>query len=308
VALLAGIVAAVVVVVMWPRQLEPEYKGRKLSEWLAMYTRPWDFGEPWERQQEASKAVSHVGTNALPWLMKWIAYDYPPPRLTLRTFAMRLPRPISHFFLGWVWQQKTKAVVLAEDAVGGFKVIGTQGSPALPELVRLMRDRKSPERSLNALLALGYLGKDAVPPLLAALTDPQQPSRAEAAWALSKMGANAASAVPTLVRSLGDQDPRVRLLAAKALGQLGLEPELVVPALTNCLGTSDSNLRSMAMGSIGDFGEQAACAIPCLLSALNDPDPQVGSSASNALYRIRPEALPKSSRESRVESAEPEEK
>jgi len=46
---LGACVAVVAVVAFWPEQKEPEYQGKKLSEWLAVYT-----GLPQETERESA--------------------------------------------------------------------------------------------------------------------------------------------------------------------------------------------------------------------------------------------------------------
>lgn len=72
---------------------------------------------------------------------------------------------------------------------------------------------------------------DAVPPLLAMLTDPDDKLRVRAASALGVLKARRDSAVPALIPLLKDQVPNVRWHAAFALGQFGPEATDAIPAL-----------------------------------------------------------------------------
>jgi hypothetical protein len=78
-----GIAIAVVLVILtgvfaWQRLRlrEPIYQGRSLSKWLAAYRLHGVAGvETWQvrlEQQEADEAVRHVGTNALPMLLRML--------------------------------------------------------------------------------------------------------------------------------------------------------------------------------------------------------------------------------------------
>src|SRR5690242_3243308 len=66
--LAAVTVVAIVAVAVWPGDREPEYQGKKLSEWLAMQH---------EHPAEAARAVRAIGTNAIPFLLRWADYRYP---------------------------------------------------------------------------------------------------------------------------------------------------------------------------------------------------------------------------------------
>ena len=64
-------------VAFWPGEKEPEYNGKKLSEWLRAY----ELGSSNENerlvvdreQKTAADAIQNLGTNALPWLLKRIS-------------------------------------------------------------------------------------------------------------------------------------------------------------------------------------------------------------------------------------------
>jgi len=92
----------------------------------------------------------------------------------------------------------------------------------------------------TAVDALGRIGAGAVPPLIAALHDPNPRIRAEAARALSRMGPAAQDAVQPLTERLHDPEREVRQAAARALGQIGPAAAPAVPALITLLETSDS--------------------------------------------------------------------
>src|SRR6266446_7972195 len=90
--LLAGAGAAVVVFLAWPRQREPEYHGRTLSEWAFLVTGPYPYHDgAFPKKPAAEEAIRHIGTNALPWLLTWIQYDHPerePPAWMQRLCAL----------------------------------------------------------------------------------------------------------------------------------------------------------------------------------------------------------------------------
>jgi hypothetical protein len=77
--------------VAWDTRLgeeEPLFRGLRLSEWITMYN-----VQP--RGQEAAAAIRQIGTNALPWLLKWLRYDAPHWRTTLVNRMDDLPRGVS---------------------------------------------------------------------------------------------------------------------------------------------------------------------------------------------------------------------
>jgi len=72
--LAACAVVALLAAVFWPKEREPVYQGKKLSEWLARYCVSTDSQVP---DRKAEEAILGIGTNALPVLVKWIAREPP---------------------------------------------------------------------------------------------------------------------------------------------------------------------------------------------------------------------------------------
>jgi hypothetical protein len=52
---------------------EPTYKGRTLSQWLAAYDKA-DEGSA--EEQQAVAAIHSMGTNAIPYLTRWITNEH----------------------------------------------------------------------------------------------------------------------------------------------------------------------------------------------------------------------------------------
>ncbi len=68
--LLIGILVLIgAIVVLSRREREPEYGGKRLSEWVDEL--------PESRDGAAEKAVRNIGTNGLPFLVKWMLYETP---------------------------------------------------------------------------------------------------------------------------------------------------------------------------------------------------------------------------------------
>ena len=90
IALALVFVATVFAVVLWPGEREPEYQGKKLSQWIS-YVPPTNMLAAWIRvvgrpgtPAEEMDAVRHMGTNAVRCLVRWVAYEPAKWRLKLR--------------------------------------------------------------------------------------------------------------------------------------------------------------------------------------------------------------------------------
>src|ERR1043166_359150 len=111
------------------REREPEYGGKRLSEWVQNLTYEPPYGE-------AHEAVLHVGTNAIPYLLKWIQYEPAGWRASLYG-TMNLV--LNEF----VWHLPDKKNVRAEGARHAFRSLGPKAKAAVPDLTRIMLTSKS---------------------------------------------------------------------------------------------------------------------------------------------------------------------
>jgi hypothetical protein len=236
------IIAFLIAIAVWPGEKEPEYQGKTLSEWL--YT-GWNSPEASPRQAEAADAVRHIGTNALPYLLRAVAYETPPSRKGIYRLMRRVPRAVWDAF-GWD-EAIRMGSYRASSAMFGFRVLGDKASPAVPSLSQLMRGTNR-TFSLNAMAALMWMGNAGLPTLVEAVTNKTSPTPLRTA-ALSEIGymrarhTNAASTLPVLFECLREDDPEVVGAAAVALGNFKTEAARVVPALIASMQNSDSHVR-----------------------------------------------------------------
>jgi len=221
------VLVAIALLVVLRHGNEPRYDGERLSYWLALLAKHATTQDSPDFDK-ARNAISAIGTNALPFLMKWIQYEPPPWR---RNLLKKLPtklannKTISGLVIGRTENR-------ARDAMLGFGILGTNATSAIPLLEALMKDKSEPRSSGLAVLALGNLGVAAVPALTNALADPQQPSRYQIVYALT-MGAEHAATnavLPAIVNALSDQDTLVRQAATNVFNYLAPEGLTNAPA------------------------------------------------------------------------------
>jgi hypothetical protein len=274
---------------------EPAYRGRPLSHWIALYNQ----NEP-TSQPEAAEALETIGTNALPCLLNWIAYE--PPRWRTRLgeekdteFGGRLP---------WMplWATDYPGRARAGEAMVAFKALGARATSAIPRLL-LLATNQSKRCSGNAIIALQLTGPAAIPALLHLISNHALPPelRFSATRALNELlypamlkgtlGTNADAAVPLLIQNLNDNDPYVAGEAASVLGTLRPDPDISIPALSRALGDAKSVVRDRAAAALGQFRDRASPAVPYLIEALADSDPDVRQSATNSILKIAPQTL-----------------
>jgi HEAT repeat protein len=304
---LAAVVMAALV--FWHREHEPEYQGKKLSEWVSLNARRTMTYAPlppgtnvyaaWPPRRKAGtlvgtgddpeEALRHFGTNALPWMIR--AVQYQRPRWKARLWALAHFLPVSKSQQRSWSRAALSDMMRGNDVVSAFHTLGDVATPAIPELSRLMFASKDEQVSRRAMQSLAGIGTPAVPALSRALTNfaaADESFRYNAVEALAEMEMQALPAVPMLIQWLQNTNKEVAAIAVTALGELALWPNIVVPALTNKL--QDPVLRRDVIEALGSFEKDGAPAIPHLLSFLTDTNAETVSGAASALGDIGEEA------------------
>ncbi len=242
---------------LFPRlEPEPVYRGKQLSDWLAYYTDARS-GTNQMPALQADDAVRHIGSNAVPTLLRMLRSRDSAIGLTLFSVAARQHLVTLHH---------TSAGELNLRALLAFRALGANGRAAVPDLVGIFREKRSLMSQASALRALGHIGPDA------------------------------AAALPLLLQvAAGTNRPSERVLALQwaaieALGRIGSQPGMTVPALTRLLDEPNSNTRFFAAQALGRLGAKAGAAVPGLVHALSDKSPDVRQAAVEAIRNIDPAA------------------
>lgn len=281
-------------VAFWPGEQEPEYNGKKLSEWIQPYTWQMDDVESVNHQIARERlvaydAMQHMGTNALHWLVRWIAYEQPAWKTRIRRIVWKIPaKPIRY------WCVKDEK--LRSDARDALVALGTNAVAVVPELAQVVRTSQSVEARDAAMWALGNLGKDGYPCLLEALNDQKTSGfAARCILHISQTGVDVSSAIPGLL--LVDRNIYKIQTANPGFEHFYFVPHLhqnprdTIPYLTNCLRNTNNDVRAEAAHALGLIGEPARPAVPALREALNDRVIDVRQAAKRALEIIAPEVM-----------------
>jgi hypothetical protein len=277
-----------VAALFWPRAKEPVYQGKELSQWVQESIN--NFGEELTYQQEAV-AIQQIGTNALPWLVRWISYEPRAWRDRAEGVANRLPGRDT--VLRWL----RKGDDLAPGAAWGFKILGPRASPAVPDLIRLINDPHRGVSAERAMIALSEIGKAGFSPLLKVL-ESRQERRFKARYCILKMydsGMDIGPAMPAILL----QDHEIRALHRVDWFQapvsywpgLAERPEKFVCSLTDCLHHPKDEVRLEAACALGELGVKASSARDALTVALSDSAVSVREAATNALREVSSERL-----------------
>ena len=149
---IAGCLAVVTLaVLLWPREHEPEYNGIPLTTFLDRAV-----GAP---NGELTQAITHIGTNALPHLVR--AVDYRPSRwrywLGFKIVRLRPTKLTGRVAL---WLMIDKAERRADSALVAFGILGSRAAPALADLRRIASKRPSTHINQAILTIMSSISGD----------------------------------------------------------------------------------------------------------------------------------------------------
>jgi hypothetical protein len=278
---------------------EPSYQGKPLKQWMNIYCWPDNptaadlfprktfFKDRDARRNEAAEAVRQIGTNAIPTFLKWADKDY---RVVWKHKLWEaIPKSLqnSHSLQWWLVTQDHYRV---NRALSGFYLLGSNATPAVPELTRRMMTRNS-DSGITAVMTLGNMGGPGLPALLSALTNTRTPNRvmvANSAIQAISVASNDISGFVVLAQCVQDVDPGVGSTAAEGLGLIMNQPSIAIPALVEGLKVSKGQVRARSADALGNYGAQARSAVPALLEYQNDADWFVRQCVSNALQKLVP--------------------
>jgi HEAT repeat protein len=136
---------------------------------------------------------------------------------------------------------------------------GSEGSDAVPSLIRVLRNRRG-WRNSNMLIST--------------------------AWALRQIGPAARSSVPALLDVLRVEGSLREFY--ESVAQLSLSVGDVLPKVIDFLQDQDWQVRTTALRVLAEFGSRAGNAVPLLIQYLDHDDKLVRSGVAQALYAIGP--------------------
>jgi len=273
-------VAALVglIVVLSTPTPEPEYGGKKLSEWVEElgFHAGKHLNPPWK----AREAVARIGTNAIPYLLTWIRYE--PAHSKTELFAA-----INRMFGCRLLDRRNAR---AAGAARALQALQSKAEGAIPGLALLMNDGNHPIRAQRVTAVLHDLGRELLTADLALMTNKSAIVRSQTIELLSLRETNV-PALPILFQGLHDTDAKVAEKAAWYLGAFGGKTNVVITQLAETLKDGRAGVRQAAICSLLRFGTQASPAVSSLLDLVKGSDPQTRKMAIYALEVIEPEAL-----------------
>jgi HEAT repeat protein len=169
--------------------------------------------------------------------------------------------------------------------------IGPPAQAALPQIALLSQPSSQ---------AIGYakaahikITGEGLDSAIAPLKDPSAITNWRLAWVVAReLGTNAAAAVPLLAANLQSTNQEVQERAVEALGRIRRRPDLCLPAIVGLLSSSNNSVRRQSLVVISAFGRAATQWVSTseITRCLIDPDELTRRAATNALFRLAPEA------------------
>jgi HEAT repeat protein len=252
------------------REKEPTYNGRSLSEWTAEIDP--HGGYIVSHPPPYVVAIEHMGTNALPLLLKWMSEKDPPV----------VPKPhLAPCF----------NMTRSEQAAAALGILGETARPAIPQLTKLAMTLTDRDRYDRCIEVLADIGPDSLPSFITILTKGTTGRRFSAIENLAVFQTNAVVALPAVINCLVGRNEELGWKAADELSRLKIPSTTVVPALTNALPTASAPARARILRCLYWLDAPAREAVPAIRAALSDPNREVRTNALYAAQRIAPELL-----------------
>jgi hypothetical protein len=208
----ASVALIAVVLALLLYDIEPNYSGRTLAEWIkASSQTPPD--------PEATNAIIRITTYSAPVLVRWVLADASPRfglinKLPLRWYPIVTRNPLLRPLL-----YRDNEMFHAACAMRAFEIAGTNAAPAVPAVEAMITDYNF-QVATEAIHLLSVIGPPALPAIRRAMGHRSPFIRLQAVGALRCCGTNAVEAIPDVLKALSDWDINVRVNASNVLETL----------------------------------------------------------------------------------------
>jgi peptidoglycan/xylan/chitin deacetylase (PgdA/CDA1 family) len=268
---------------------EPAYQGVTLGKWIERYNNEVDAEE---QTKEAAEAVRHIGSNAVPTLLRWLqASD---SKLKIKLTELCEKQSLIKFSFTDAFEYNSRALF-------AFEVLGSEGKSAIPRLQQMVQ--KKPLYREIALHALCRIGPEAFSTLISDLTNADVDVRENTSDIIVESFASPGPhdpavdlnlSPPLLCKLLQDSNDSIRLAAIVVLGQGNqtqpLTPDIVVPLLIRELNRRDPVDIAYTALALKRYGAAAKAAVPLLVGHAKDTNETGRVLIIDALEGIDPAA------------------
>ena len=273
------IILVAVVAVEFDARREPTYQGRTVSD-LASH-----LGISGEEPEKA--AIIAIGPKGVPYLVKLLYRTDWPYRSEIEPWVLH------HRWLNSVVKFGPSAEVCKYGALLALSFLGTNASPALPEILPFLTNQslivKEPALVAFAAIAPETSSVQVVVPVLTnLLADPDSETRKLAARSLEALHPPPPETTEALLRLLNDEDEFVRDQAMQYF--FSRSNPIVIPVLEDQLRETNTFYLTWTSVWLARYGRAAAGAAPRLRELCDSPSRGIRMAATNALVAITGEA------------------
>jgi len=276
-ALLGCGIAVALILTLW-REREPRYGDRSLLEWIAITEHP-DRDIDYSKK-DAEEAIHHIGTNAIPFLIKCIEYRERPWQTRLSALCSKLPEKIAKPLSGLI---EGHGAERQEIAFRGFYILGPDAKSAIPALTNLLTAQ--PPLPDYCMGVLAQIGGDGLTPVIVALTNQVSRNRfaaMDALLGLDTIRPLEQIVVSALTNCLADTNRELAFYAAQILCCHNSEKDLAMKTLIDGLGSEDKKLRRSAISRL-KFSLRIGYSVPALLQFLQDTSSPLSAYSAGVL-------------------------
>jgi hypothetical protein len=250
----------------------------------------------------AAWSLAAIGADSVPPLMEMLTNSDPQLRYraTVALGMMGEPaEPAVPVLLKMLADPDVKTRQEAAEALG---CIGQQPDLVVPALMDTFADRDVEFTAIESLGAFGERATNAIPALLALLSQTKDESITHdetreqymiryVAPALDKISPETTKkeVIPLLISGIKEpRSPWNQSMNIVTLGQMTNQPDLVIPTLLDALDSTDNPARNYTIYQLGGFGSAAKVAVPKLVFFSTSQDTNLCRLATNALDKIDP--------------------
>jgi len=265
----------------------PCYAGKSLNKWVLLIgRRSWEEPPSPELRRTAEHAIAHIGTNAIPFLLRWIRYDPAPSKIGKRIALVICKFPGKpHFQFLELPPKRPADEMRARGARNAFRILGATASAAIPGLSYLERSSESGEVKDRVAEAMAGIGGPALPAMINLLTNSNgSMSPLYILYAIVSLGTNAEPAIPAILDCVTNQPD---ILPESALRELSSWSQTIADTLEKV--RKERKKRHLNPEIIYEFDDNTSVSL--LVAVLSSPEPGLRAAATNALLRIAPHAL-----------------
>jgi len=180
-----------------------------------------------------------------------------------------------------------------ENAAWAAEVLADIGHPAVaavPELLRLLRERKAVGVVRHALISIG--GERVEEGVASLIETPEQDVLLDIVYIATRLEKLSADLRRRVLRLASDRDPRLRAEALRAAADFGPPSPRDLDILKSGCGDPDVDVRSAAFAALGRAAAADAAALSVLVAQLRGERYDQREIAGNTLRALGPDAAP----------------